>query len=82
MKNYFELRKVTKQLRKVMKITNELRKSYERVTKSYEKLQTSYRERFRSFILRNPGNNGLPITIFTGMVNKNTQRTRAGLGGS
>ena len=41
MKNYFELRKVTKQLRKLQKVTNELRKSYEKlrkVTKSYKRV--------------------------------------------
>jgi hypothetical protein len=32
--------------------------------------------------LRNHANNGLPITIFNGMVNKNTQRTKPGLWGS
>ena len=82
MKNYFELRKVTKQLRKVTKSYERVTKKLRKVTKSYKKLQTSYRERFRSFILRNHANNGLPITIFNGMVNKNTQRTKPGLWGS
>ena len=61
-----------------------LRLSYERVTKSYEKLQkvtNELRGDYKEPHFPKSWKNGLPITISNGMANKNTQSTRAGLGG-
>ena len=81
MNNYFELQKVTQSYEQLQQVTNELRKSYEQlrtVTQSYKRVIGGDLEILFCEILEN----GFPITIFTGTVDKNTRKHKSRLRGS